>query len=298
MLGPMRVPTLLSMTVWIDSLSMWRRWVFSLALVAIVGLADLTTAADVAFTLAYLLPVAIAAWHVGLLAAWVVAVASTLTSLTIDLLTQSYMPHPAIQTINLTGQLLVFAFFGLILVRLRQHLAREHLLATTDPLTGLGNRRAFWDIAEREIVRCRRFGQTFSVAYLDVDGFKAVNDRLGHRRGDDVLVSLARLLVANVRAVDCVARMGGDEFALLLPGTASDGARTLLDKLRTCLAQAAWNQTDRVRFSIGCLTVEDATLDFDAVIARADALMFAVKSSGKDGHLHEVLARPSQPVAR
>jgi len=195
---------------------------------------------------------------------------------------------------NLVGQLFVFAFFGLILARLREHLAREHQLASTDPLTGVGNRRAFWDIAEREMLRCRRFGLPFSIAYLDVDGFKSVNDRLGHRHGDDLLMAIARTLAANVRAVDFVARIGGDEFALLLPGTGADGARTVIAKLSECLAGAEWNNAFQVRFSIGGVTVEDPATDIDTVIARADAVMYAVKKGGKDGQQHEILTTSAE----
>lgn len=284
---------------WTSALDRWPRPArlgLCCLLVALVGAADLVTSADVAFTLAYLLPVAIAAWHLGAGASTGMATASTVISLGVDLATQNYLPHPAIQTLNLVGQLCVFTFFGLILARLREQLVREQRLGATDPLTGLANRRAFWILVGNELQRGRRFDQSFSIAYLDVDGFKAVNDRYGHRSGDEVLVAVAHLLVASVRAVDCVARMGGDEFALLLPGTGQAGAEMVVSKLRANLAAAAWNQLHRLRCSVGCLTVEDPAATVDAVIARADMLMYAVKAGGKDGQRLEVLA-PSPPVA-
>jgi diguanylate cyclase (GGDEF)-like protein len=286
----MRTTPLLRLLGWIDDSPLWFRWLLPFVLTAVVGTADVTTNADVAFTLAYLLPVALAAWHLGLLASLIIAAISTSTSLAVDLHTLPKIPHPAILTINLVAQMLVFGFFGLILSRLRRHLEREHGLATTDPLTGLANRRALWANTEHEMQRCRRSGNPYSLAYLDVDGFKGVNDRYGHRSGDEVLVEIAKTLLDNVRAVDCVARMGGDEFALLLPDTGEEGARTVIDKLRSHLATAAWNRKHQVSFSIGALTVTDPAAEVDSIIAHADKLMYAVKAAGKDGQRHEVMA--------
>lgn len=293
----MRTTPLLRLLGWIDDSPLWFRWLLPFALTALVGIADVTTDADVAFTLAYLLPVALAAWHLGLTASLIIAAISTSTSLAVDLHLQLKAPQLAIVTINLVAQMLVFAFFGLILSRLRRHLEREHGLATTDPLTGLANRRALWANAEREMQRCRRSGTPYSLAYLDVDGFKGVNDRHGHRSGDEVLIAIAKTLLANVRAVDCVARMGGDEFALLLPDTGEEGARTVIDKLRTHLATATWNREHRVSFSIGALTVTDPDADVDSIIAHADKLMYAVKASGKNGHRFELMMPAQQRTA-
>lgn len=288
----MRTTPLLRFLGHIDDSPRWFRWLLPLTLTALVGTADLTTSADVAFTLAYLLPVALSAWHLGFFPSLVLAAISTATSLVVDLHTQADTIHPAIVTINLVAQLLVFGFFGLILSRLRRHLEREHGLATTDPLTGLANRRALWTNAEREMQRCRRTGAPYSLAYLDVDGFKGVNDQHGHRVGDEVLIEIAKTLLANVRAVDCVARMGGDEFALLLPDTGAEGAKVVLAKLRAHLEGAPWNRQHRISFSIGALTVLDPGADVDSIIAHADKLMYAVKSDGKNGHRHEQISRP------
>ncbi len=288
----MRTTPLLRFLGRIDDSPRWFRWLLPLTLTALVGAADLTTSADVAFTLAYLLPVALSAWHLGFLPSVVLAAISTATSLAVDLHTEADAIHPAILVLNLVAQLLVFGFFGLILSRLRRHLDREHGLATTDPLTGLANRRALWTNAEREMQRCRRTGAPYSLAYLDVDGFKGVNDQHGHRVGDEVLIEIAKTLLANVRAVDCVARMGGDEFALLLPDTGAEGAKVVLAKLRAHLEAAPWNRQHRISFSIGALTVLDPGPDVDSIIAHADKLMYAVKSEGKNGHRHEQISRP------
>lgn len=283
-MGPSVLPGL---TNWLDGRPRWQQWALYLVLAGAVGLAELQTAAEVAFTLAYLLPVALAAWHLGVFGGCVLAAAATAIALVVDPLVHRPASHPAIHAANVLVQLVVFTSFALLFAHLRRLLDRERELATTDPLTGLQNRRTFHEVAEREVERLRRFGGVFSIAYLDVDGFKVINDRLGHRAGDEVLVAIARSLESSVRAVDCVARIGGDEFALLLPGTNAEGAATVLGKLAAHLETAEWNRAFRVRCSVGCLTVEDPSIDVDAVVARADALMYAVKAQGRGGLRHE-----------
>src|SRR5437773_2624774 len=121
--------------------------------------------------------------------------------------------------------------------RLRLAHARERELARRDALTGAPNARAFYELAGAEIARARRYIHPFSVAYLDLDDFKLVNDRLGHLAGDAVLRSVARALGGVLRASDVVARLGGDEFAVLLPEAGAAPARLATDKLRQALAE-------------------------------------------------------------
>lgn len=119
--------------------------------------------------------------------------------------------------------------------QLEAALIKEQELARIDPLTHVSNRRAFYELAEIEIVRARRNGCPLSVAYMDVDNFKFVNDDLGHATGDLVLVTIASTLRSELRASDIVARLGGDEFAILLPETDAESAQAVLDKLRARL---------------------------------------------------------------
>ncbi|MCL5960758.1 MAG: sensor domain-containing diguanylate cyclase [Chloroflexi bacterium] len=161
---------------------------------------------------------------------------------------------------------------------------QEHLLAhlaTHDPLTGLSNRRSLGDALERSVARARR-GNSSALLFLDVDNFKNVNDRLGHAAGDRALVSLARLLQDQVRAVDLPARMGGDEFAVLLDGTNLEGARAAAERIRLGVEALQVTLDDlgfRLSLSIGLVAV-DGRIDPGLALSRADSAMYRAKEQG------------------
>ncbi len=134
---------------------------------------------------------------------------------------------------NASTRLGFFIVVTVLLALLRRALDQARALSRMDGLTGVTNSRAFRDLATTEIVRARRYGRPFTVAYIDLDHFKTVNDRFGHSSGDTLLRTVAGIMRDAVRASDIVARMGGDEFALLFPETDSDAARAGIEKLRT-----------------------------------------------------------------
>ena len=146
--------------------------------------------------------------------------------------------------------------------------------ALTDPLTGLGNRRAFDLVCEREEMRCRDVGQRLSTLALDLDELKATNDRDGHAAGDALLQRAAQVLREALRADAHLARIGGDEFAVLLPGVGVAEATQVGERLRQALAGAG------VRASLGCAERKPHRGLAEA-IARADAAMYADKAARK-----------------
>jgi diguanylate cyclase (GGDEF)-like protein len=159
----------------------------------------------------------------------------------------------------------------------------ERLLSRTDSLTRIANRQAFFEQATLEIERCRRYGRALSVAYLDCDDFKKVNDQRGHLAGDALLRSVADCLKNNVRGADLVARLGGDEFALLLPETGIAAARGVLEKVQVLLQMTLETGGWPTSFSIGSVTFLEPPRSVDQMIQRADELMYEVKRSGKNG---------------
>jgi diguanylate cyclase (GGDEF)-like protein len=133
-----------------------------------------------------------------------------------------------------------------------------------------------------------------TLAYIDLDGFKKVNDQLGHNVGDEVLRIAAKTLRAGVRRPDTVARLGGDEFALLLPQTDVAGAQTFLPRLREELLAAMRRNGWPVTFSIGALTCPTAPASLAEVVSEADELMYDVKRAGKNAIRYGVYAGPAR----
>jgi diguanylate cyclase (GGDEF)-like protein len=272
----------------------WQVWLLAMAALVAIVAADWIGGADLALSLLYLAPIAMVAWNHGSTAAAVAAWVATAAWLLVDLNAHWHVRVGSIEVVNGLVLLTVFHLFGQLLANLRQRLDAEWRLGHTDPLTGLSNRRAFWSACARELERGRRFGDVFTLAYLDVDRFKGVNDRQGHAAGDRLLLAIARELQGELRQLDTVARLGGDEFAILLPGTHAFGASVVVHRLRERLRQAAMLGSCDVDFSIGCLTVEAAPADVDTLVQRADQLMYEIKQQRRGGVRHEVLRAEAQ----
>jgi diguanylate cyclase (GGDEF)-like protein len=159
---------------------------------------------------------------------------------------------------------------------------RERDLSRTDALTGLLNRRAFVERLERERERHARFPRPITLAYLDVDNFKRVNDTHGHAAGDELLITAAEAMEETVRSVDSVGRLGGDEFALLMPETDAAAAKLAIEKVQRRLRDAVQGREWSGTFSIGVVTFESVPGSAEEMLEKADALMYSVKQSGKD----------------
>jgi diguanylate cyclase (GGDEF)-like protein len=183
---------------------------------------------------------------------------------------------------NALTQLVVLTLVALLLDSLHRALEHQRHLAAVDSLTGALNRRAFEIAAERERLRAARHGTALSLAYLDVDHFKAANDRLGHHAGDRVLAEVARAIIAAMRGTDLFARMGGDEFVVLLPETDAREAMTVVQRVRAAAASAARAAGYPVALSAGITTFRFPPESVDAMLAAADDLLYKAKAAGRD----------------
>jgi diguanylate cyclase (GGDEF)-like protein len=262
----------------------------AIAAVLVIGAIDYVTGAEASIAPLYLVPIAVATWFVGPRAGLLLSGLSAVVRLQDLWLTTHHYAHPFTPYWNGVVELGFFVVVTLILARLRSTTEYWATLARTDPLTGVMNRRAFIETGTLELARAERYQRSLSLAFLDIDDFKGVNDEGGHAYGDRLLVEVAQTLKHNLRAFDLVARYGGDEFVVLLPETDEQGAVLVLEKLASALraaTRARWPTT----FSIGAVTIHGPRTSLDLLIQQADKLVYLAKEDGKNRVLHRRLHR-------
>lgn len=168
---------------------------------------------------------------------------------------------------------------------LRRQKEYAELLARTDALTGLANRRAFDEAAEQEVQRARRYNTPLALVMADLDHFKLINDRHGHYVGDQVLQHFAHILSASVRNLDLVGRWGGEEFAILMPGTDLEEAVQAAERMRQAVMKAAPPLDDHAcayTASFGVAAFRADTPTMVSLLGRADAALYHAKGSGRN----------------
>jgi cyclic di-GMP phosphodiesterase Gmr len=186
--------------------------------------------------------------------------------------------------LNRLGEIDYFVATGVDVTEQRRH--HEHLLqlATTDPLTGLINRTTFRQTLEFALDQ--QEGRGAALLFCDLDGFKAVNDSLGHATGDELLVAVSRRLQGQVRQGDVVARLGGDEFVVLCPGLDEISTHRLAERIRRAIAEPYGLSTGGITIGLSVgVAVAAAGAAPEAVLAQADAEMYRVKQRSKNGRL-------------
>ncbi|MBN1354091.1 MAG: GGDEF domain-containing protein [Candidatus Omnitrophica bacterium] len=258
------------------------------------GYVDLLTGPFFHFTIFYLVPIYIASWYVSKRSGVVLlAISAVIWFLNDRFFSYSYA-HPVIPYWNLTLRILIFGTFINISSSLKETLGREKALATTDYLTGVLNRRQFFESASRELERCKRYKRPVTAIYIDIDNFKSTNDMHGHKKGDELLSVVGNALRKNTRAIDLIARMGGDEFALILPETDYGGGEIVLGRICDSLQGAVQSKNLPVTFSIGAVTCIQPSCAFDTLIAMADIIMYRAKKEGKNKIKHEIFSGDMQ----
>jgi len=165
--------------------------------------------------------------------------------------------------------------------------AELRLMATTDPLTGLANRRHLLERTERELIRLQRFGNPFTLLTLDVDHFKRINDTYGHACGDRALCALAATCIGLLREIDMVGRMGGEEFTIVLPETIGDEAMLVADRIRRGIAELRFDtdppgSESGFTVSIGVAECHRGDARIEQPLARADHALYEAKAAGRN----------------
>ncbi len=205
-----------------------------------------------------------------------------------------YRP-PDTSLVNETLSALCLILLAMLITNFRNLHRIECIAADTDELTKINNSRGFYIELANELVRSSRYHHTFSLAFLDIDDFKKINDSHGHIEGDRLLIEVAKCLKGALRKTDTVARIGGDEFACLLPETSQTSAKSAFSnanlQLKNSMLKANWPVT----FSVGVVTFESTPDDIKEAMKVADKLMYSVKNYKKNNISYQIWRNNNQP---
>lgn len=280
-----RMKTLLSV---LDSRTYRYVWRLSVSLVLLLTVAVIVLGDVIVFDPFYALPITLASWYgsrksgvfLALLSAVVLVSAKSLVS-------HEYisMLWYLVETLSYAA---AYVSLAVLVTNFRSVHRVEAIAADTDNLTGIYNTRGFYAELANELVRSIRYNHVFSLAYLDIDNFKYVNDSLGHFEGDRLLVEVANCLKRNLRKTDIAARIGGDEFACLFPETEQDEAKAAFAKTGELLRKRMKERGWPVSFSVGLVTFATLPNDIKEALKVADELMYSVKNGEKNNVAYKV----------
>jgi diguanylate cyclase (GGDEF)-like protein len=252
-----------------------------------LGIIDYKIGPGLSLSLFYILPVALASWTLGtsegFLVSFVCAIIGEISSRSVNQSFTSLFPvWDAIE------RMAILMIFSLLFAEVHVLLKNATRLSRTDFLTGILNRRALMEAASMELDRLARTGRPFTLLYMDLDDFKSINDIAGHEAGDFLLTKFAAVLKLQLRGIDIVARMGGDEFTVILPETDDQAAGKVAPRLQSSLLEEMQEHHWSMTVSIGALTCLSAPSNTDEMFRLADQLMYRAKKEGKNTICYQV----------
>ncbi|OQA92039.1 MAG: putative diguanylate cyclase YcdT [Elusimicrobia bacterium ADurb.Bin231] len=261
---------------------------------------DRLTGLEPSFTISYILPAFLIAWFMGRGTGIIISMISAILATILTTIAIFYEINPGDLTVALyddvAGSWNFIARFGFVLVltyvllAIRGALEYERDFSRTDYLTGIPNRRYFFEMADIEIKRFKRYTRPFTVAYIDIDYFKNINDTLGHTAGDDILKTVTAIIKNSIRTIDLFARIGGDEFAILFPETDEAVCKTVIERMRNNFSTDIPSAYGKITLSIGVVTFRITPYDADDMLNQADRVMYEVKKSGRNNVKYKTIA--------
>ena len=259
-------------------------WVsVAVALVLVLGIIDYESGFEINLSLFYLIPIFLVVWYTDGRMGLVLSFASTIAWFIADYSAGLTYSRPSIYLWNAILRLGFYCVVSWLIVTLKRTYTINRELARTDYVTGAISNRYFYELAQLEMRRAQRYQRPFTLAYIDLDNFKAVNDRLGHSTGDRVLRAVTDGICRQVRPADTLARLGGDEFALLLPETDGEAAKTVINRIHSSLVDEMLRNGWMVTFSVGVVTFSEVPKTVDDMVKMADRAMYCVKAASKNG---------------
>jgi diguanylate cyclase (GGDEF)-like protein len=255
---------------------------FGLLLVLAIGGLDTITSYDISISVLYLLPIILIAWYEGGVSATLIAIFSAITWATSDLVSGHIYSHITVRIWNAITVLGMFLFVAYSITTVKKLFIKEREHADTDDLTGLANIKFFYEQARIEISRSAKYKLPLTLAYIDIDNLRHVNDTLGHIAGDYLLHEVAQIMRSTLRPTDIISRLGGSKFAVLMPETNNENATVIIHKVQKHLLDVVKKNGWPVAFSTGVVTCDGTTYTLDELIAMAEDLMNAARETGKN----------------
>lgn len=260
----------------------------SFLMIVVLGIVQFMIGGIINIAPLYIFPPLFSSWYGSKTAGLLSALFSTLVFVTIEVISsRASFAFDALLFFSLP-YLLAYLLLAILITNFRNVHRIEVHAADTDNLTGIHSARSFYAELANELLRSKRYDHKFSLAYIDVDNFKNINDSLGHTEGDNLLKEVANSLVSSLRATDIVARLGGDEYVCLLPETNQEEAKPAFLKAVESLKKRMKKRNWEVSFSIGVVTFENLPEDIKEAIDIADKLMYSVKNDDKNNVAYQV----------
>lgn len=264
------------------------RFLIAVTICLFIGIIDSFLDASISTSLFYFVPVWLVSYQASRTPGLIVSTLAASIWLGSEILTGQSSISMYVVVWNYVTRVLIFSGFCLLI---HSHWVQKNYfqnLANVDELTGSLNRRGFLSKLSTEISRSGRFNRPFSIAFIDIDNFKSVNDTLGHKEGDRLLKRIVEEIKNNIRTLDSVGRLGGDEFAILFIETDEKEIKVAFDKCLTELNATIRNEKWCISFSVGIVTYYNSKKTIEDVLSKADEMMYQVKRSGKNSVVYLV----------
>jgi diguanylate cyclase (GGDEF)-like protein len=251
-------------------------------LVVLIGWLDYWMGYELSLSFFYLFPLGLATWYLNRRAGYLVAFFCVVIWDLANRANGQVLSSELIRYWNMGIRMASYSAVALVLGNLKLAIQVERTIARTDDLTGVFNRREFNEQLAFEVQRAVRLMYPISLAYIDLDNFKQVNDEQGHSMGDKHLKLIAQTIAVVIRKTDLLARLGGDEFGLFLPNVDATNVKIVVEKICKAVERELTDIQSPVTLSVGVVTFKIPPMSVDEMIHKADALMYQAKLTGKN----------------